>query len=193
LKVKLPALCLVSLIIGIGCQVPTTTTSRSSEPVNPTPAAPVTESAWQVDREVNPVTGVTTITASLKYQGSRNIIVREIGKKLECYIETDEFLETLDNMHTGISTVQYKFDDGKVIRQGWTLSADNEALFYPGNCAPLLNQLRKAKSFAFEFHPADKVPAAITFDVSGFPDDFNAEASIPSKRQPVAHVGQSGN
>jgi hypothetical protein len=86
--------------------------------VNPTPAAPVAESAWQVHREVNPVTGVTTITASLKYQGSRNIIVREIGKKLECYIETDEFLETLENMHTGISTVQYKFDDGKVGKDG---------------------------------------------------------------------------
>lgn len=32
--------------------------------------------------------------------------------------------------------------------------------------------MRKAKSLAFEYHPSDKVPDTIVFDVTGFPDVF---------------------
>jgi hypothetical protein len=147
----------------------------------PTPAP---QGYWQVDSETNPVTGALSTTASLKYQGRQNIIIRQNGKKLDCYITTDTFLETIDNMESRVSTVQYKFDDGKTIRQGWTISADNTALFYPGSCAPLMAKIRKAKSLYFEYRPADEIPQTITFDVTAFPNAFKTDATVPSLREP---------
>lgn len=79
----------------------------------------------------------------------------------------------MDNLHTRNSTVQYRFDTGKVIRQNWIISDDNEALFYSGNPKAFLAQMRQAKSLSIEYRPADKVPATITFVVTGFPDVFN--------------------
>jgi len=146
------------------------------------PSSPTMDSDWQVDTETNPVTGIQKKVATLKYRDKQNIIIRLNGETLDCYITTDEFLETVDNMDSRVSTVQYKFDDGKVIRQGWTISGDNTALFYPGNCSPFIAQLRKAKSLAFEYRPSEKIPATITFDVAGFPDDFKTEESMPKRR-----------
>jgi invasion protein IalB len=148
-----------------------------------TPSVP--ESDWQVNSETNPVTGIIKKVATLKYRDKQNIIIRLNGKKLDCYITTDEFLETIDNMHSRVSTVQYKFDDGKVIRQGWTISDDNTALFYPGNCSLLITQLRTAKTLAFEYRPSEKIPETITFNVAGFPEDFKGEEP---KAKSIKHV-----
>jgi hypothetical protein len=140
-----------------------TQTAQPKEPV----------SLWEVNSHSNPVTGEFTRSAYLKYQGKPNIYVRQKGKTLECYINTDDFLETIDNLHSRASTVQYKFDDGKVIRQTWTISDDNKALFYPGSsCKPFLIQMQKAKSLAIEYRPADTLPKTAVFDVEGFPDVF---------------------
>ena len=122
--------------------------------------------------ETNPVTGGVTTTAWLKYHGRQNIYIRQRGKKLELYVDTDEFLETVDNMHSRRSPVQYKFDNGKVVRQSCIISDDNAALFYPGNPEAFIAQMRNAKNLAIEYHPADKVPQTISFDVTGFPDAF---------------------
>jgi hypothetical protein len=136
------------------------------------PTAQAVQSYWKVKSESNAVTGQLTTTAYLTYQGKQNIYVRQTGKKLECYIDTDEFLETVNNLDSRNSTVQYKFDDGKVTRQTWTLSDDNNALFYPGNPKLFLAQMRHANTLAFEYRPADRIPQTITFDVTGFPDVF---------------------
>ena len=127
---------------------------------------------WEVISKTNPVTGEITTAASLKGHDEQDIIVRRIGKKLDLYIKTGEFLETPEDDEDGQSTVQYRFDDGKVTRQEWSLSSDNVALFFPGNPAPFLEQIRKAKQLSFEFQPADKIPQTITFDVGGFPNEF---------------------
>jgi hypothetical protein len=84
-------------------------------------------------------------------------------------------------MDSRISPVQYKIDNGQVTRQGWLIGASNEDLFYPGNCAPFVEKLRIAKSIAFEFHPADKVPENLVFDISGFPNEFKPTAPAPGE------------
>jgi hypothetical protein len=141
---------------------------------SPEPAASL--GSWHLTSNTNAVTGEVTTGATLDSptDEAQSIVIRLTGKKLECYVNTNAFLETVDNVESHISTVQYKFDDGKVVRQGWLLSSDNEALFYPGNCAPFIAQLRKAKTLALEFRPSDKVPQTITFDVEGFPEGFKA-------------------
>jgi hypothetical protein len=49
-------------------------------------------------------------------------------------------------------------DQGKVIRQFWTISDDNTALFCPKHPEGFIKQLRAAKQFAFEYEPNDKDP-----------------------------------
>jgi hypothetical protein len=142
---------------------------------------------WNVSETTDDVTGEVTKVAD-DTLGSESIVVRKKGKKLEAYINTGEFLETMENVETGVSPVAYKFDDGPVIRQGWHLSQDNEGLFYPGDPTPFLEKLAKAKTFAFQFRPADKVPQSTTFDVSGLElTDFVA----PSLKATAQHVPSS--
>jgi invasion protein IalB len=201
---KAPARQFGAVLIGVGAvlavviifafliaesNAPSSVASGDSSSTQPSAAsaAPSTQSApsqepaasqgnWQLSSETNPVTGEVTTGASLDSPSDEEqyIVIRLIGKKLECYVNTNEFLETVENLESHISTVQYKFDDGKVVRQGWTLSSDNEALFYPGNCVSFIVQLRKAKTLAFEFRPSEKIPQTIIFDVEGFPEGFKA-------------------
>ena len=165
---------LVATLFVVGCESsqPTATSPIKSEPN--TAAATVTppQSNWQVDTATNPVTGELTTTAYLKDQGSQNIYIRQKGKKLDFYINTGDFLETMDNLDSRATAVQYRFDSGKVTRQTWTISDDNEAIFYPGNPKGFLTQMRQAKNFAIEYKPAEKIPETITLDVTGLPDVF---------------------
>lgn len=136
----------------------------------PTPAPTPAPGFWQVDKDTNPVSGVVTTVA--RVGGNQNIIIRQIGKRLELYITTNQFLETTDNVETRLAPVQYKLDSGKVVRQSWELSDDNTALFYPGNPKAFIAQMRNANSLAFEYSPSGKVPDTIVFDVTGLPDVF---------------------
>jgi DNA/RNA endonuclease G (NUC1) len=96
-------------------------------------------------------------------------------------------METTSNLESGTSTVQYRFDGGHVVRQGWWIGDDNETLFYPGNCTPFIKQLGEARSLAFEYHPADKIESTVTFDVVGFPNVFNVAAPpVSAKHHAVA-------
>lgn len=171
-------------VVAIGCG-PSTPPPTSSPTAGPTSAEVSAASNWQVDHDVNAVTGVETTIAFLKNAGRQNIYVRQIGKKLECYITTDEFLETKDNLENRLSTVQYKFDDGKITHQGWLVGASNEDLFYPGSCASFIPELRNHKRLAFEYRPADQVAQTITFDVTGFPDSFKVDTSVPIRARKV--------
>jgi hypothetical protein len=135
----------------------------------------VPASAWKLDRDVNPVTGVVTFVAYLEFRGEQNLYIRQVGHKLDCYVTTGDFLETSSNVEDRISTVQYKIDGGKLIRQGWWIGDSNENLFYPGNCESFISQLRQAKTLAFEYSPAGKVPSTMVLDISGFPDGFKVE------------------
>jgi hypothetical protein len=150
-------------------------------------AQPVKIEYWRVDHDTNPVTSVVTTTAYLQYQGGdQNIYVRQRGTKPECFITTGQFLETLENLNSGVSTVQYRFDGGTVIHQKWSLGANNTTLFYPGNCSPFIAQLGKARTMAFEYSPADKLPDTITFNVEGFPNAFKVTPPTAPKHHVAA-------
>lgn len=161
---------------------PVTTAPTSDKPPVVTQPTPV--SMWDVSESKDDVTGEVTKVAEAGL-GSQNIVVRKKGKRLEVFVNTGEFLETMENVETGVSQVAYKFDDGPVTRQGWRLSGDNEGLFYPGDPTPFLEKLAKAKTFAFQYRPADKVPQSTTFDVSGFAlDDFVGPGKAPAQHSP---------
>lgn len=104
--------------------------------------------------------------------GDNSIVIRQKEGKLECYINTGKFLETPKNVDNRHSVVRYRFDKGKDISQIWTVSDDNKSLVYPGNPKEFLKQLAAAKTFAFEFRPANAIPQNVAYDVAGFPVEF---------------------
>ena len=132
------------------------------------------------------MTGEVTTTAVTGGYGDKDFVIRQIGKKLECFIETDEFLETLETMETGVSSVAYKFDDGPVVRQGWSMSKDNTVLFNPGCPVEFLNKMQNAKRLAIEFNPADKVAQTKTFNVSQLSSAFVQQAALIQRMSPRA-------
>jgi hypothetical protein len=142
----------------------------------PAPASP-----WNVSTSTNDVTSVQTVVASTGYR-DHALIIRRIGRKLECYITTGEFLETVENMESNIAGVAYKFDDRPIVRQGWHMATDHESLFYPGDPSLFLAKMRKAKQLSIEYKPADKVPQTISFDVSQFPAEFVPTVDSSSTR-----------
>ena len=125
-------------------------------------------SPWLVTTSRNAITGEETVVTKT-FDGRQALVIRQTGKKLECYVTTGHFLETVENVHSHLSAVIYKFDDGSVVRQAWRMSADYEALFYPGNPLDFLNKIHDAKRFAVQYKPADEVSQTLSFDVSRFP------------------------
>lgn len=172
-------------------QAQTTVTPVSHATEAEAGAVPV-PSDWTLDHTTNPVTGVVTTVASTT--GEHNIVVRLIGKKLDCYINTPDFLETVDIIEGGSSTVQYRFDNGQVIRQGWGLGEDNTSLFGESHCTSFVALLRKSKTLAFEYKPADKVATTTIFNVAGFPAEFMPSAPptmVPPKANAAAKVSDT--
>jgi hypothetical protein len=136
-------------------------------------------SSWNVDRETNAVTGEKTITAydyhlldTQAFNNNKSVTIRQTGSKLVAFVTTGEFLETADNMHTRAVPVIFTIDKGSPVRQTWTLSDDNTAVFYRGKVREFLNRLRGAKELSIQIPRAEYTPLVLSFDVSGLPDVF---------------------
>ena len=173
LRLEILATVLVGAVVFSGCNVNLPSQATSADTTAKTDAVPTKlpeppTSPWQVSMSHNELTGEIQLTA---INGIRDhaIIVRKRGKKLDCYVTTGEFLETVDNMHSRRSMIKYKYDDGPIVSQAWIISDDNTALFYPANPKPFLQKMRNAKRFVIEYSPSEKVPQTESFDLSPFP------------------------
>lgn len=155
----------------------------SAKPSQPTAQQEV--SAWEFSSEENDVTKEVTQYA-IAYLG--RFVVRNSKESLDCFINTHEFLETVDNLDSRKSRVRYRFDDGPVVSQTWSISEDNTALFYPGkSCASFINKIKAAKKFYFEYQPADKIAQTISINIQGFPEAFHYS---PEPLHPPAKVAK---
>jgi hypothetical protein len=128
-------------------------------------------SLWRASTSRNELTSEVEVTAVNGF-GDKTIVVRKRGTKLDLYVTTDEFLETVDNMNTRRSTVKYKFDNGPIIREAWIISDDNSALFYPGSPRTFLQKMSNAKRFVIDYSPSEKIPQTESFDVFLFPPEL---------------------
>jgi hypothetical protein len=170
-KVAIALVTMAGVLAGCKTQTPAPAAQAQQAPVSVGQAA---KGVWTLSSDTDKVTGEVTQFASAHNSG---IVLRMRGGKLDCFINTGEFLETLDNLRTGRSTVRYKFDSGRVITEGWSLGENNTSLFYPRNCAKgFLPSLRKAKTLSFQYTPADKTPESIALDVEGLPETFGEDA-----------------
>lgn len=174
LSIGLCFLLLVGLLVFLlATDKNSTAVATAATPTVSSPAAPAPppESPWSVSESRDDVTGVVTKTASVGF-GDQELAVRKIGKKIDVIVTTPDFLETVNNEESHLSSVEYKFDNGKVVTQSWLIASDYDSLFYPSNPSPFIEKLKRAKQFAIQYRPSDKVPQSMTFDVSQFPADF---------------------
>jgi hypothetical protein len=136
-------------------------------------AIPEAPSPWSVDVTTDPVTGQTTTAALTRVTDDQYLVIRQTGEKLEAYIETGVFLETVYNLDSRESKVIYRLDGGPPKHQTWFVGADNDSLFCPGDAQAFVEQLRHSQTLYFRFQPTDEVASTLTFDVSQFPNLFN--------------------
>jgi hypothetical protein len=165
---------------GNGSGAPSATVTPPLD-LNAGQARTASSSPWHVSTTSNELTGEVNVTAIDGF-GDRSIVIRQRGKRLDCYVTTGKFLETVDNMDSRRSLVKYKFDDGPIVRQSWTISDNNTALFFPGNPTAFLQRMRSAKRFVIEYSPADVISETASFDVSSFPPEFGTLAVGRSKQ-----------
>src|ERR1700730_2680901 len=89
------------MLLSSGCSTYTPAPQPAEARVPQETVPPKPTSYWEVETETNPVSGEVTKTAHLMYgTKDRDIIIRQRGKRLECYVVTDDFLETVENMHS---------------------------------------------------------------------------------------------
>jgi type VI secretion system protein VasI len=93
------------------------------------------------------------------------LYVRCKERKIEVYIS----MEMAANVeYGGGHTVRLRFDDGQPVKQNWSQSTDNEALFSRGDAVGLAKKIAQAKIFKFEFVPFNGSTQVVQFDVRGF-------------------------
>ncbi len=169
----------LALLMVAGCNRPEPTDAETSAvaPAAPptsasfeTPAAPLELTApaspWKVSR--NQTIGEDNFIA-LSYSENLSLVVRQTGKKLECYITDADPLETMDKMPRILSHVEYGFDRGEMVSKDWIRSDRATALFYPGDVKEFIQDIRKAKRLVIEYQPTGKLPQTTSFNVSLFP------------------------
>lgn len=157
-------------LILAACDPPTKTARDGPDSPLAAIAQRLPPSPWYVSTSVNELSGEKTVRAETGL-GRQTLIIRQIGKKLDCYVNTGQFLETIENIDTHLCPIKYKFDDGPIVQQSWILASDNEGLFFPGNPSAFLRKMRSSSRLVIEFKPADRVPATMSFDVSQFPKE----------------------
>jgi transposase-like protein len=114
---------------------------------------------WRIQESTGSIDGVKTTVISNGY-GDQEIIIRFRGKNLEAYVTTPEIVDDEE------APVRVRFDDGKPIGQVWTRSTDYRAVFSP-NPRWLVAKLQTSKKFYIEYHPYEKAPETLSFDVAG--------------------------
>ncbi len=131
----------------------------ASEGTLPTQGATPSQSNWHVDTSTDSIDGAKTTVLACG-DGDERIIIRFRGNRLEAYVTTPEIVDNED------APVRIRFDDGKPISQQWSRSEDYTAVFAP-DPRWLLAKLQRSKKFYIEYHPYQKVPETLSFDVAG--------------------------
>lgn len=185
----------IALLIAVVEHAPTSSPQASPSVTTATPTSSAPASSWSaVNSRTNPVTGVVTKSTTTGY-GKQSIVVRIIGKRLEVYIDTGEFIETVGSVETGRIHIAYKFDDGTAVRASWDISSDHEAAFAT-NPKEFVRQMIKAKELSFQYEPDETTPQTVTFGVSGLPavelgidDLFKADNAAAAHKAEATRVG----
>jgi type VI secretion system protein VasI len=107
------------------------------------------------------------------------LYVRCKERKIEVYISM-EMAASVE--YGGGHSVRLRFDDGQPVKQNWSQSTDNEALFFKGDAVGLAKKIAQTQTFKFEFVPFNGSPQVAQFDVRGFPPHLDKLLSTCKKK-----------
>jgi hypothetical protein len=158
-----------TLVLSPGGPPATSQTQASSSAPPPTPKE--TASPWSTGYSKDDLTGVISFSAET-YALNQSLCIRRIGKKFDCFVITNKFMETMENVDSQRSTVRYRFDSGPIEAGSWIMGTDHESLFVPGNAEPFIRRLSKAKTFVIQYEPAETVKESVTFQLNPFPAEI---------------------
>lgn len=122
------------------------------------------ESEWELSDSRDAMDNTPKVTLSKSSSDGATLIIRCAKRKTEAYVDTATI--------TGNADVRIRFDQSQPVRQSWTRSTDDKALFAPDSVS-FARELAKAKTFMIEYTPFESGERTITFDVS------KLESSLP--------------
>lgn len=154
-------------LVGIGCNSQPVSHTSSIATTSPAPSQPITvapvqppPSRWKTSVDINSLDNKKLVTIS-----THDVVIR-CGSKFEGYI-----VPTLTNLGHMLETegghyqeVRYKFDEGKIHRETWTIADSFDALFFPTS---VLRELPKHKTLMVEYQPEYTTKETESFDLSG--------------------------
>lgn len=129
--------------------VPSTSDSQSS--------AAATDN-WYLHESQNEMDKTPEVTLHTSGSGGATLFVRCSGHKTEAFVNTDTIVDN--------GGVRIRFDDSLPVRQSWSKSTDDKALFAP-DAVTFARDLTKAQKFLFEFTPFQERERTVSFEVSG--------------------------
>ena len=126
-------------------------------------------SAWHIFSAHNKP-GQDDLISTLSESRNFNLIVRQRGSKLECYISSGDSPDELDPASKGRSPVKYRFDDGNQVKEQWRMSVHGTALLYPGDALEFVKTIRKSQRLEMEVSRSGDSADVEVFDLGLFPD-----------------------
>ena len=98
------------------------------------------------------------VTLSTSGSNGATLIIRCSEHKTEAFVNTNTVVDH--------ESARIRFDNSVPLRQSWSKSTDDKALFAP-DAVTFARDLTKAQKFLFEFTPFGERERTISFDVSG--------------------------
>ncbi len=151
-----------------------------------TVATPDSSSGWRVSQKKNEMDNtreaILSLDSETELQGfigkerPRLAIQCHEGKPPEVVVNVGKVIES-EYGQFGTHSVRVKYDDAAPVRQRWTESTDNVALFSPAPAA-MLKQLTKSEIFLFEFTPFQETAKTAKFNLAGLKSQLQTVASI---------------
>jgi len=140
-----------------------------------------TNGKWMVTDEVSPMDGSRSVALLLPAEQSipgvigtavvPKLVIRCRGGQTDVFVATQTVLP-IDWEDAGKFPVRLRFDDEAPFSESWSPSTGNDSLFAP-DPERMARELAASKQLAFEFAPADSLPVATWFDLTGLQAQLN--------------------
>jgi hypothetical protein len=126
-------------------------------------------SAWHIFSTKNHP-GEDDLISTLSDTRNFNLIVRQHGSKLECYISSGDAPDEMDLASKRRSPLKYRFDDGPQVKEQWRISVHGTSLMYPGDALEFIETIRKSRRLEMEVSRSGDTADIEVFNLALFPE-----------------------
>jgi len=133
------------------------------------------EGNWFVKVEYDALTNEKQIFLVLQNENEKSLTIRKTDQKRSVFVSWGDYLG--DN-----NQVSYKFDEGNIITENWSLSAGGTSIFYSGNIPSFINKLIGSEKFIISVSAYGETSSTEVFNLNGlyhaiepYKDDFGLD------------------